>query len=312
MALPWRTVAEAETPDGKLVLRRRGTHDILLSIDGRVLMSSMAHRSEVQLVRLAAERMQAKEHPQVLVAGLGLGYSLEAALQSYPERARIVVCELNPDIVRWARGPIADLVSPLLDDPRVTVVVDDVSRVIANAATAGGRDRFDAIILDLYTGPNEELYGKKSPVYGAKALARTRDALTPEGIFAVWSEDADAVFEKRLQSIGFQVERGRSRGKGPRYVIYLATPRAHLPRTTGAGARTRPGARATGAGARTRSGAQGKPSAKTGPKSRAGAEPDPSAKARPKWRPKTRPEKGAKSRPGKTKSSPRPRRKSPP
>jgi hypothetical protein len=236
MALPWRTVAEAETPDGKLVLRRRGTHDILLTIDGRVLMSSMAHRSEVELVRRAAERMHVKERPQVLIAGLGLGFSLEAALQALPVRARIAVCELNPDIVHWARGPIADLVAPLLDDPRVTVIVDDVSRVIANAATAGDRDRFDAIILDLYTGPNEDLYGKKSPIFGAKALARTRDALMPGGIFAVWSEEVDEVFEKRLRSIGFDMDRERSKGKGPRHVIYLATPSSARQRMERAGA----------------------------------------------------------------------------
>lgn len=303
MALPWRTVAEADTPDGKLVLRRRGTLDVLLTIDGRVLMSSMAHRSEVELVRRAAERMQPRDRPHVLIAGLGLGFSLQAALQSLPERARIVVCELNPDIVRWARGPIADLVAPLLDDPRVTVIVDDVSHLIGNAAAAGGQDRFDAIILDLYTGPNEELYGKKSPLFGAKALTRTREALTAGGVFAIWSEEADPIFEKRARSIGLDMERERSKGKGPRYVIYLGVPSGVRPRQgpidpSGAGtaAPRRPNStstrrRTTGANSRpgTGTGTRGpktksRPSTKPWPKSGSSAK-GTTGSARPKARP---------------------------
>jgi spermidine synthase len=161
-----------------------------------------------------------RPRPRVLIGGLGMGYTLRAALDALPRSARVVVAEIDPVIVRWCRGHLAGLTGSSLDDPRVRIEIADVAAVIA-AATQGG-EPFDAIVLDLYEGPREAQGGAADPLYGRRALERTRAALAPEGVFAVWSEDADAPFAARLATAGFEVERLRPGKGGPRHVVYLA------------------------------------------------------------------------------------------
>src|SRR6202035_1007588 len=137
--------------------------------------------------------------------------------------AAVVVAEINPVVVRWCRGPLAAATGRAVDDPRVEIVLDDVAAVIARAASSdlsGGR--FDAIVLDLYEGPRESTREAGEPFYGPRALVRTRAALAPAGVFAVWSEEPDVAFERRLAAAGFTVERRRP-GGGPRHAVYLAT-----------------------------------------------------------------------------------------
>jgi spermidine synthase len=122
-------------------------------------------------------------------------------------------------VVRWCQGPLAELTGRAVEDPRVSVEIEDVAAVIAEAGRSGRL--FDAVILDLYEGPRE---GADDPFYGRRALERTRAALAPGGVFAVWSEDADAAFEKRLTVAGFEVMRERPGKGGPRHVVYVARP----------------------------------------------------------------------------------------
>ncbi|MFA6464284.1 MAG: hypothetical protein WCT30_00915, partial [Desulfurivibrionaceae bacterium] len=193
-----------------------------ITIDSRVLMTSSANRSEIVLSELACAPLQQIKKPRVLVGGLGMGYTLKAALDHLPAEAEVVVAELNPIMVTWCQGPIAQLTAGAVDDPRVTVKISDVAKVIAEAANKGKEHRFDAIILDLYEGPYEGDQGRGDYLYGKRALELSRAALKPGGVFAVWSEDPDTAFEKRLQAAGFSVNRQRPGRGGRRHVVYIA------------------------------------------------------------------------------------------
>jgi spermidine synthase len=222
MAQPWRLVDSITTKEGPLDLRQRGEKDFLITIDSRVLMNSSANRSEIVLSELACAPLQEKKKPRVLVGGLGMGFTLKAALDHLPADAEVVVAELNPIMVTWCQGPIAALTDRAVADPRVRVVIADVAEVIRAAAVGGREKRFDAIILDLYEGPYQGDQGRGDYLYGRQALATSRAALTPGGVFAVWSEDPDQAFEKRLQKAGFRVHRQRPGRGGRRHVVYIA------------------------------------------------------------------------------------------
>src|SRR4030067_814057 len=221
MAQPWQTIDRVDTADGVLELRRRGEQDFLIVINGRVLMNSSANRSEIVLGESACLGVAGRKRPRVLIGGLGMGLTLRAAIDSLPPNAEVVVAEINPVVVKWCRGPLAELTDSAGDDKRGTVVIDDVSSVIAKAAQAGS-ERFDAIIIDLYEGPGSSTDAKKDPFYGSQALKVTAAALSQGGVFAVWGENSDTAFEKRLTAAGFSVDRQRPGRGGLRHVVYLA------------------------------------------------------------------------------------------
>ncbi|MDH3394270.1 MAG: spermidine synthase, partial [Desulfobulbaceae bacterium] len=200
MAKPWQVIDNAETDEGIIELRQRGEKDYLITIDNRVLMNSSANRSELVLSELACRAMPNQKNPRVLIGGLGMGYTLKAALDNLPAAAEVVVAELNPVVKKWCAGPIAHLTDGAANDPRVTVEIADVAELIMNAVTQ--QARFDAIILDLYEGPHEG-DDEYEHLYGDMALELSGSALVPGGIFAVWSEDPDKSFEKRLTNAGF-------------------------------------------------------------------------------------------------------------
>lgn len=218
MTRPWETLDAVDTGEGRLELRRRGD-DYVITVAGRVLMSSMAHLTEVAVAEMACREVAGREKPRVLIGGLGMGYTLRAALDTLPRTARVVVAEINDAVVRWCRGPLARLTGNALKDPRASVVMEDVALVISHGSARGG---FDAIILDLYEGPREAARAEGDPFYGRDALRRTREALNRRGVFAVWSEDPDAAFEKRLHAAGFRVELRKPGKGGPRHTVYLA------------------------------------------------------------------------------------------
>jgi len=218
MSRPWQTIDRVATAEGVLELRQRGARDFLIVIGGRVLMSSTAFLSEVFLARTACKDLAPQ--PRVLIGGLGMGLTLRAALDALPADAQVLVAELNPEVVRWCRGPLALLSQDGLADPRVQVEVGDVAAVIARAAHEG--PRLDAIILDLYEGPHAATQRPDDPFYGPKALRTSLGALQPAGVLAVWSEDPDAAFEKRLIAAGFAVRRDHPGHGGRRHVVYTA------------------------------------------------------------------------------------------
>lgn len=224
MTRPWTTLASAQTPEGSLELRRRGEADYLITIGGRVLMNSFARASEEQLARLALSRTTKR----VLIGGLGMGFTLRAALEVVPRDAIILVAELNPVIVEWCEGPLADATRNAVGDPRVRVEIVDVKHLIQNARTA----QYDAIVLDLYEGPNTTSLGDRKrqahPIWGSSTMGAARNALTDHGVLAIWSEDRDDKFVQHLRGCGFDVDtRSITAGGsgGRKHVVYLATAR---------------------------------------------------------------------------------------
>jgi Spermine/spermidine synthase domain len=173
----------------------------------------------------------------VLIGGLGMGYTLRAALGVLPRRASVTVAEIDPVIVEWCRGPLAEPAGKAVDDPRVAIEIGDVAAAIARAAAVGGGG-FYAILLDLYEGPRSAAQGRDDPLYGRAALVRVRAALNPGGVFAVWSEEPDAAFEARLGAAGFTWERHRPGRGGPRHTLYLAGVGAAPARASRSGAAT--------------------------------------------------------------------------
>jgi spermidine synthase len=217
MTRPWQTIARVDTPEGALELRQRGTTDFLITIAGRVLMTSQARRSEEALATLPLRDRAPASVRDVLIGGLGMAYTLRAALDLLQADAHVTVVELNPAVAAWCRGPLAALTGGAVEDRRVTIAVADVSDHIARAPRAS----YDAILFDLYEGPHAATQAPDDPLYGPRALVRTGDALRPGGVLAVWSEESDARFERRLADAGFRAEKHRAGRGGRAHVVYL-------------------------------------------------------------------------------------------
>ena len=219
--IPWEHLDTAPIPGeaGSLRLMRRGT-EFSIQLDRNELMNSRLFGSEEALARLAAERIATIAAPRVLIGGYGMGFTLRAALGHLPLKAAVTVAEIVPAVLAWARGPMAALTGPSLDDPRVTIREADVAAVIAERGNA-----YDAILLDVDNGPDGLTRVANDRLYDAGGLAAARAALRPGGVLAVWSAHPDTAFSRRLGQAGFAVEEVaiRARGKrGARHVIWLA------------------------------------------------------------------------------------------
>jgi spermidine synthase len=177
--------------------------------------------SEVALGTLTCARIANRPAPRVLIGGYGMGFTLRAVLAALGGDAGIVVAELVPGIIEWARGPMAALTGACLDDARVTLEMRDV-RAVIRGAQAG----FDAIMLDVDNGPDGLTRDANGGLYSASGLAEARRALRPGGTLAVWSAAPDPAFTNRLARAGFAAEevrvRARENGKGATHVIWLA------------------------------------------------------------------------------------------
>ena len=223
MTRPWTTLHCHATDEGELELRQRGERDFLITVDGRVLMNSTTNRSEVALGQLACQSLARSVRPQVLVGGLGMGYTLRAVLDTLPADGQVLVAELDPLIVQWCRGPLVGLTDRAVEHPRVRVEIADAAAVIRWHAR--GAPEFDAIVLDLYQGPHSGTHPSNDPLYGSKAIDRARAALKPGGSFAVWGEQHDPGFEQRLCRAGFAVHCERPARGSRRHAVYLGTTR---------------------------------------------------------------------------------------
>jgi spermidine synthase len=221
---PREYLGSAAVPGGQeLKLYRRGG-DFMIVLDRNELMSSRMSGSEKQLALMTIERLTGRAAPHLLIGGYGMGFTLRAALGALDATARLTVAELVPEIIQWARGPMAELAAGCLDDPRVTLVLDDVVNVIA-----AGRGSYDAILLDVDNGPDGLTAAANDRLYNGHGLETARAALKPGGILAIWSAGSDDAFTRRLRGAGFAVDevavRARDNGKGPRHVIWFAQKR---------------------------------------------------------------------------------------
>lgn len=216
-------LAEARIPDtGKSLLLYQHKDKFSMVIPGRgELMNSRVHGSEQALADLACARMGKPDRPRILVGGLGMGFTQAAALAAVGPDAEVVVAELIPEVVDWHRQWIGGPSGHPLDDPRSTVFIGDVARLL-RGETAG----FNAILLDVDNGPQAVIRRENDWLYGLEGLAAARQALRKDGVLAVWSAGPDAQFTARLKRAGFKTEllvvRPHRAGKGARHYIWLA------------------------------------------------------------------------------------------
>jgi spermidine synthase len=193
-------VDRARVPDGVELQLLRSGGDFLIAIGDNELMSTDIHASEQSLATLTCARLGARTAPQLLIGGYGMGFTLRAALEVLGPDAQIVVAEIMPEIIAWARGPMRQFTGNCLDDPRVQLVIDDVAMLIHAAS-----DAYDAILLDVDNGPEGLTRRWNDGLYSLGGLAAARRALRPGGLLAIWSADGDDAFTRQLQAAGFQV-----------------------------------------------------------------------------------------------------------
>jgi len=226
---PQELIATAYIPGGQeLRLLRRGG-DFMIVLDRNELMSSRMSGSEEALAVMSCERMKERIAPRMLIGGYGMGFTLRAALAVLGVDAQVTVAELVPEIIDWARGPMAELAAGCLDDPRVRLVQGDVGALIDGATGA-----YDAILLDVDNGPDGLSRDGNDRLYSVRGLAAAKAALRPGGVLAVWSAAPDKAFARRVGNAGFGVEeiavRARGNGKGPRHVIWFAAKPGSTPK----------------------------------------------------------------------------------
>lgn len=218
--IPWTELDRAQVPGGgELRLMRRGD-EFSITLRGNQLMNSRLSGSEQALATMACERLRTAQ-PHVLIGGLGMGFTLRAALAAAGPHATITVAEIVPEVVAWARGPMAGLFGDSLTDARVDIRETDVAQLIRSNASA-----YDAILLDVDNGPDGLTRDGNDALYDLKGLHAARAALRPGGVLAVWSSAPDRDFTQRLRQAGFAVEDARvsATGKrGARHVIWIAT-----------------------------------------------------------------------------------------
>jgi spermidine synthase len=216
--IPWSLIDRAQVPGGgELRLLRRGD-EFSIRLGQNELMNSRRGGSEEALATLACARIRAQERPRLLIGGLGMGFTLRAALGGLGAEARVVVAELVPAVLAWARGPMAAVFGPSLADARVRIRQADVGEVIREAASA-----YDAILLDVDNGPAGLTRAANDALYDLPGLSAVHKALRPGGVLAVWSSGPDAEFTRRLRQSRFDVDEVAVRGGGARHVVWIAT-----------------------------------------------------------------------------------------
>jgi spermidine synthase len=221
--IPWLQIDTAPVPGAEVELRlmQRGS-EFSMMLGSNELMNSRLSGSEEALATLACKRIEAVKRPHLLIGGLGMGFTLRAALAVLGAEARIVVAELVPAVIAWARGPMADLFGDSLEDPRASILSADVVEVIQSQPSA-----FDAILLDVDNGPEALIRKANDALYNPSGLKAIHRSLRPGGVLAVWSSGPNGSFSKRLRDAGFDVNevgvRATTKRSGAHHVIWFAT-----------------------------------------------------------------------------------------
>jgi spermidine synthase len=214
----------AQIPGGEELKLYAHGRDFIIALDRNELMNTRMRGSEEALATLTLERLKGKSDPHLLVGGYGMGFTLRAALAGMGPQGRVTVAELLPEIIDWARGPMAEVAAGCLDDPRVRLEMGDVADAMLLAP-----EPFDAILLDVDNGPDGLVRADNNRIYSKSGLHNARRALAPGGVLAVWSAFPDPKFRRRMEDVGFTVEEvevrarydAQGKGKGPRHVIWF-------------------------------------------------------------------------------------------
>ncbi|WP_339844988.1 hypothetical protein [uncultured Halopseudomonas sp.] len=210
-------------PDGGALCLFEYGEDFVIKLEGGKggqLMNTRTHGSEDALGRIPCQRVAARPRPRVLIGGLGMGFTLAAALENLGETAEVVVAELLPGVIEWNRGPLGAKAGNPLQDPRTQVVNRDVAELLK--AEPGG---FDAIMLDIDNGPEGLTQSANSWLYSVTGLVSCGRALRPGGTLAVWSASADQRFTSDLRKAGFNAEEVKvyaHGNRGTRHTIWMA------------------------------------------------------------------------------------------
>jgi spermidine synthase len=211
----------AQVPGGEKLELFSHDRDFMIVLGRNELMSTRMRGSEEALATMTVERLAGRTTPRLLIGGYGMGFTLRAALAKLGQKAHVTVAELVPEVVAWARGPMAELTAGCLDDPRVLLRQGDVADAIIESTAA-----YDAILLDVDNGPDGLVRGENNRIYSRSGLQAAKRALTAGGVLAVWSAGPDKAFTGRLQRAGFAVDEvqvsARGNGKGPKHVIWFA------------------------------------------------------------------------------------------
>ncbi len=228
MKAVWELVDRCPVPgsSSELELMRRA-HELVIRVDRRELMSNRVHGSEDALADLACDRIGDRPEARILVGGLGMGFTLAAALRRVGPAARVVVAELVPGVVRWNRGVLGEAAGRPLEDPRASVHEGDVADLLRGPAGA-----WDAILLDVDNGPDGLTKDTNGWLYAPAGLGAAHRALRPGGVLGVWSAAPDDGFTRRVERAGFDVApiKVRARGtKGATHVVWIATRREPAP-----------------------------------------------------------------------------------
>ncbi len=225
---PWVLIDTVPLPDGRgdiRLIQRADEFSIMLGTIA--LMNSRLSGSEEAMASLSWARINDRPRAHMLIGGLGMGFTLRAALAELPATTKITVAELMPAVLAWAKGPMASIFEGCLDDPRVDVKINDVRRVIKAA-----QGSYDAILLDVDNGPDGLTVETNDALYSMAGLKAAKAALRPGGVLAIWASAPDRAFTQRLQRAGFQVDEERVRAhrksRGTRHVIWLATKPSEL------------------------------------------------------------------------------------
>jgi len=221
---PWIHLDTAQIPGGgELKLMQRGQDYSIMS--GRIeLMNSRLYGSEVALFKLAWAKAGAPKAPRVLIGGLGMGFTLRAALADLPKEGQVTVAELVPEVIAWARGHLSPLYGDSLADSRARIVQGDVADRLAEA-----KPPYDLILMDVDNGPDGLNRDANDALYSVAGLANLRRAVKPGGVVSVWSAGPDQAFAGRFRRAGFSVDEHKvgasPSGKGPRHVIWVGVAR---------------------------------------------------------------------------------------
>lgn len=221
---PFERLGDARTPDGSRLELLRHDGAFLIRANGIELMSSRRHLSEDRLAEVACAPIADRSKARALIGGLGLGFTLRAALGQLGHDAEVVVAELMPEVIAWNSNPDWKISTDAIADSRVRIVQDDVFNVL-RANPAG----FDAIMLDTDNGPDGMLLSENGTLYSDYGVQTTVAALRPDGVIAYWSVGDDTKFVDALERAKLTVERLRVRAHdtaGPWHTLYVARPKA--------------------------------------------------------------------------------------
>lgn len=217
---PREVLARSRTPDGQVLELAREANNYVIRVGGTILMTSATYGSEQEMARVARQVLGERANPRVLVGGLGMGYTLRAVLDQFGADLQVTVAELLSAVVGFSRDILGHIADRPLDDPRTQLFEGDVRHAI-------DKETWDAILLDVDNGPDALTTRGNAGLYSSDSLLRIRRALTPGGVFVLWSVAPNREFEVRLRRTGFtcEVHRVRARGairKGTRHTLFVA------------------------------------------------------------------------------------------